>query len=334
MSSFADIHRKLSRARSDPARVVHRLRDTCGNALSPHFTYLETNHDPKNTLLLISSQRSGSTWLAETLVSGDRSCRYIYEAFYNENSAPPLSGRYVSPETPDERLDARIGDLLSGRLRSRRTDQFNAARLAHHRLLKEVTATTLAPRISVKFPDVRILYLIRHPLAVASSLLRLGWGPLGLAVRQPELVDHYFRKQQDDLLRQEFLTNVYRWCVENSVPIRSLSRLSTHATFYEHVVLHPNRELQRIKAFLSERSHGWWRSWSPNLASLDRPSMTTYRPYESGPRTRIERSQWWINEIPSAWIDPAMRIVRMFGLEWIYGEGPMPLIDGQQLFAE
>jgi hypothetical protein len=335
MTSLEHLRTQIARAGKDPGLVASRLRALSHDATSARFAFLETNHDSKNTLLLISSQRSGSTWLAEALVGDSRTCRYLFEIFDSRTGREfsDLPGTYVEPDTDDPRIDALMTAALTGRVRSRWTDQYNTARFPDHRLIKEVLATNLAPRISTRFPEVPIIYLIRHPLACASSWLRLGWSTLGTYGRQQHLMEKYFPQQHSDILRQDFLTNVYRWCVENSGPVHTLAAGSTHVVFYEHLVLHPDRELERIQSFLRGRSQGRWRTWSPDLASTDRPSSSVFRTNGAGPTTRTERSGWWANEIPEAWIDPAMRIVRMFDLGWVYGEEPAPLIEGSQLLS-
>jgi hypothetical protein len=328
-----DIRSQMSRVRAHPDLMFRKIKTVSKRLLSPSFAFFEANHDVSNTLLVISTGRSGSTWLGE-LLSRAPNCRLICEVFKSETS--PLfvefsRNLYLDEGQENPKIDLLIQRALSGKIRSKTSDQFNHSRRPTYRVLKEIYTTNLLPHISDLYPNVPIIYLIRHPLAVAWSWTQLRWGALGQFTHQNELMDKYFVAQREMIMQHSFVTNVYSWCLQNTVPIHSSRRNSLLVVFYEDLARRPDEELHRIELFLHRHSPGHWREWKPDLTEIDRTSVAGSVGEKSGRWSVDTRVDWWQREVPPNLVSAGLEVVTGFGLDWIYGDDPMPKIGPEDL---
>src|SRR5262249_26439154 len=101
---------------------------------------------------------------------------------------------YLRPEERDPRYVGAAREVLSGRLRSLWADKYNRATLPRRRLVKEVRSNLLLPWLAANFPETPIVFMLRHPCAVANSERRLSdaWHiDLNRFLLQPNLMqDH------------------------------------------------------------------------------------------------------------------------------------------------
>ncbi|HVC69135.1 MAG TPA: sulfotransferase [Acidimicrobiales bacterium] len=311
------IRRKLRNYRRRAARRWHFHRSSRGG-------FVEWNRDYRRTLLLVSSARSGSTWLSDILEESLR-CRMIFEPLRRDKV--PLAqnvpwGMYSDPSQPDPELDAVLRRMLSGRVRNRWSDKFNRYRLTRRRLVKEVRATNLLPRIVENFPDMPIVYLLRHPIPTAWSAAKLHWLPyLKEFFRQPQLMEGPMAPMQgaiDDTMADKdlFQRHVLRWCLENYIPVNHLATGSVHVVFYEDIVQDPDKELDRLRAYLGRFPGHLWTMPPQRPAAVDLPSRANYR---ETPLLPVEqRLGSWRDEVPEDRIRFALDLVTRFGLDRIY----------------
>lgn len=162
-------------------------------------------------ILVTGSHRSGSTWVGRTLAQAP-GVAYLDEPFGRDHRPGVLRTRfphwfpYVPPGS-DGPLEADVRGMLEFRygygaeLRALRSPR-DAARMARDAasfarfraagarpLLKDPVAILAAPWLAETF-GVRVLVLIRHPAAFASSIKRLGWWhPFGDFLAQPRLME-------------------------------------------------------------------------------------------------------------------------------------------------
>ena len=75
-------------------------------------------------------------------------------------------------------------------------DQGNTSRLPRGRVVKDCYGTNLAPYVATHFPEVPLIFLLRHPLATAYSIVSLGWlDDLEVILDQRELITRHFAAQ-------------------------------------------------------------------------------------------------------------------------------------------
>jgi len=325
--------RLVRRAVRHPTAVPRRIRWLA----SPRVTYLDLNHDERRAVLLASSGRSGSTWLSEMLVQAF-ACRVLFEPWRSRRGRPdgaPVWGYYVDRGADDPALAAALRRTFAGRLRGRWVDQNNAVRLPRRRLVKEIRTTNLLPWVAGRFPDLPILFLLRHPVAAARSATDLGWDPmLSDYLNQADLVNGPMapfadliaaRAASGDLFEQ----HVLRWCLENLVPINYLSPGTALVVFYESLRRDPEVEFRRVAEYVSSSSHGNW-SFDPDRPVVfDRGSLTNYR--GSAIASGDDGSDRWPPEVALGDVDRAVDLVAAFGLDRIYGTSPGPILHPDEV---
>jgi Sulfotransferase family len=319
----------LRRAVRNPDLFRRRGR----RAVSPKVAFVDRNHDPARTLLVVGSARSGTTWLAEVLSDGFRG-RLVFEPLRAESvplARPVRFGQFLDPGSGADPTMARVLDrIMTGRVRSRWTDDYNTVRLPHCRVVKEIRATNLLPWMVRRYPRTPVVYLLRHPVPSAWSVSQLGWPDnLRQFTDQGALMEGPLEPFQT-LIREALDSNdpfrrlVLRWCLENVVPIQMLEAGRTHVVFYEQMVDDPRGELAKMDRYIRGFNPGPWNLKLASVENLDKPSHTNYRQTDvsSGPG-RLDN---WRDEVPASEVEAALALVQGFGLDRIYGESTRPLI--------
>ena len=177
-----------------------------------------------------------------------------------------------------------------------------------------------------RHPELSIILVLRHPVAVVRSQLALSrWDwyadPGHLLGQERLMADHLepFRPLLEEA-RPGPEQHAATWCAENLVPLRQLGPGRAHVLFYEHLVARPEEELGRLATFLELPRRGppgrrpGGRRGSPVRTARWSPAAT---PSVGGrPPSRRTRS-------PRSW-----RVVEGFGLDHLYSSDPMPIPPG------
>ncbi len=230
--------------------VPDRLRAGC---------YVDLRHDIRDTTLVVGSGRSGSTWVAEVL-NHRNEYRLVFEPFRAERVRRARRirlGQYIDPSDQGHPLGRTIDALLAGKVRSWWTDRPNRRRIVSRRIVKEIRITNLVPWIRVRHPALRIVYAVRDPVGVAKSCLELGWGDnLDEFLAQGPLLAQFadLTATIGRIARSEdrFQRLVLRWCLENALPLKDDSAPDVHRIVYDELRTDPNRELERLFAYLGK----------------------------------------------------------------------------------
>ncbi len=274
--------------------------------------------DHTNSVFLAGSARSGTTWLSEVINHGG-GYRYVFEPF-NPGRVGAFghfrSKQYLRPD--DGRAEflepARLA--LTGALRDPWTDRFNKTLVARRRLIKDIRGNLLLGWMRANFPGMPIVLLIRHPCAVVVSRLALGWrANLRETMEQEELIEDFLLPVEAEILaaRGDFERHLFLWCIDNYVPLRQFAPAEIHLVFYEDLLQSPEDGLRSLFGFLGEEEPG-----DRVYDKLGRPSPLSRKdapsPSVDGWRARVSTSQ----------LERTLEILALFGLDRVYGEGPMP----------
>jgi hypothetical protein len=218
---------------------------------------------------------------------------------------------------PGDRREEYLGPartVLTGELRSLWADRFNARPVARRRLIKDIRANLLLGWMRESFPGMPMILLLRHPCAVVASRLALGWrDALSEIMEQEDLVEDFLLPVEAEILaaRDPFERHLFSWCIENHVPLSQFGPGEIHVAFYEEFLSRPDHELRRLFDFLGEnfdeRAYRALRRPSPLSRYPEAPPLDAWRRSVNG--SRLER---------------AVEILGLFGLDRVYGEGPMP----------
>jgi hypothetical protein len=289
--------------------------------------FIDRDHDYKSTVFLAGSARGGTTWLAE-IVNASNEFRNIFEPFNADKVAvcSHLALRQYLRSTNDDPQYFNLAQrILSGRFRDRWSDQFNRRIFCKRRLIKEVYANLFLGWLRFHFPFMPIVYILRHPCAVAASRLNKGWDDrLGDLLAQEALVEDYLKPFLPIIAeaKTSFQRHIVVWCIENLVPLNELRRGDALVVFYEHVYLQAEVEVQRLATYIALGSVESMRH------RIRKPSSQTQRK-TSAIALGNDPLTAWKNQINPYMVTQAIDLVRAFGLSAVYGPGPLPLIDGE-----
>ncbi len=218
-------------------------------------------YDIENTIVLSSSGRSGSTWLAE-IVETIPGYHIIYEPFHMGHNPKCKNvglswNNYITPNEEAIHKKNYISKILDGRELSTRT--LRRHHLRPMRLLqlegyvvKSINANMMLTWMCDRFP-VKAVLLLRHPCAVVSSQLNSGgwdWAankdaitiPDRLFEDRPRLAELFGR------LSSKEQNLAFIWGMQNVVPLQQDGRWTL--TTYERLVEDRERELRRIFSYL------------------------------------------------------------------------------------
>lgn len=303
-----------------------------------HF-YFDLNNNIDASVFVAGSGRSGTSWLSN-IINHLNEFRYIFEPF------APAQVRafrhfnvrqYLRPSNNDSRFIEPVHALLEGRLRNQWADHLNRRCISKKRLIKEIRASLFIKWLVTHFSEVPIVFILRHPCAVVLSQLKTQWwsadSDYEQALGQSDLVEDFLGTmiRELDALSSAFERLIGLWCVENIVPLTQLAPNEVHLIFYEHLCTQPETETRRLFSFLGLRSD------EAKLAnSLKSPSELAGS--DSAIVKGAHRAGNWLEKIPRADLNRAMEILRLFGLEKIYGNGMQPLVsngeDALKLFSQ
>lgn len=287
--------------------------------------YVDLNRDYRNTIFLAGSGRSGTTWVSD-IINYKNEYRYVFEPFHPEKveiCRPFRHKQYIRPGDRREEFLYPAQTILSGALRNRWADRFHSRFISERRLIKDIRTNLMMAWIRANFPEMLIIFLLRHPCAVANSKVKLGWKPdVNDFLSQKELVDDFVGPFEDEMrsAKTDFERHVFSWCVENYVPLAQLKYGEVHLTFYENLAENPKGELGRLFAFMGKDFDEsiFERMKKPSLLSRERSAVL------SGEKL----ADSWRNQVTTAQLERTLDILRLFGLDAVYSEKTMPDTDG------
>jgi len=283
--------------------------------------YINLDTDPKNAILLCGSARSGTTWVAD-LINPDDHFRLMFEPF-SRSHVPACSGfnirQYLRPDNRDAYFLKVAGEIIGGGIRDKWIDRYNKKILCRERLIKDIRVNLMLKWIRSCFPTTKIVFLLRHPCAVALSRIRNGWEThLEEVLSQRELIDDHLSDHLDDIAsaEDEFEKHMILWCIEHAVPLRQLASDEAFVVFYEDLCREPETVIPALFRWLgldSERSA---------LNRIGRPSVMTAK--DSAVRTGEDLVGRWKKKIDKKQLDRAGSILERFSLDGVYSVDVLP----------
>ena len=315
--------------------------------------YRTLNRDYRESIFLAGSGRSGTTWVSD-IINHKNQYRYVFEPFHRGKVKICRGFRrrqYLRPEDQREEFLRPARIILSGALRRHYwADHFNGKFVPRRRLIKEIHANRslyLADRldsgftpsrrlikeiranlmlgwIHANFPEMPIVFLLRHPCAVAHSKIKCGWKQphLDEFLSQRELVEDFLEPFEDEMrfAKTDFERHVFTWCVENYVPLKQLTCGEAYLAFYENLCEDPEGEVGRLFAFLGKNfGRSVFESMrKPSLLSREGSAILTGEKLVGG----------WRRHTTSAQLERAVEILGLFGMDKIYSEKTMPNVSG------
>lgn len=237
--------------------------------------YRDTNRDLHKSILVAGTARSGTTWLGDILAA-QLPGRVMFEPFH-PRKVKAFSRyqyfHYMRPHEEDEALAAYCHRIFSGDIRDRWIDNYTEVLSPQYRIIKEIRANLMLKWIHLHFPQVRQLFIMRHPCAVVLSRMTLNWDTdrdLESFLAQPKLLEDDLGEKMQ--IMREALSpeekHAVIWCIHNLIPLQQFPQDELNLVFYEHLCLQPEIELPRLFQLIQL-------DYEPSLFRLDKPSPTT-----------------------------------------------------------
>jgi len=258
--------------------------------------------------------------------------RIIFEPFHEQLAPARLRSipAYIPQSVISAPYIADVEKVLRGRVRARWIDQHNRHLVSRRRLIKEIHSNLRLGWFRERFPHFPIVFVIRHPLAVAASRTRLQWRPSPERYfADPQLVEDHLEPFRDILqtCTTDFDRRVLQWCIENYVPLSQFRhRNDILVVCYERLVVELEHELRRI-------CEATRIPVKPSLLKhASRPSVTAYR---SKGFTMASALEDWARELSASEIQQALKVVAAFGLDALYVAESMPRdVDPLKIFPQ
>jgi len=214
-------------------------------------------------IFLFTSARSGSTWFAEIL-SSQSDIVYVDEPLNwkrfisNKIPIPPSYEFIYSSPNRKEVLKKYFEDIFENRITLhfplalwKDTYSISPTRYA----FKLINGKELINWFEEIF-DIKVVYLIRHP--IATSLSRINWGWMDINKRfeyllnssefrnlaGEELVNYANKKLSHGSQLEKFVTG---WCIENYIPLVHLDKEKWTFVSYEQMVIYPKKTCKLLK---------------------------------------------------------------------------------------
>ena len=203
----------------------------------------QTNDDLDNTVLIIGSARSGTTFLMESL-NNKNDYRIIFEPFnptYTKEWSALSARQYFDPAKASETEIQIIEGILRGEIKNRWVDRYNKKMKSSKRLIKCVRANLLLDLIEERFKEVTVIYLFRNPYDVVASRLNLNFDPkdVHLILEHDDFISKYYSDIDLENLHEVLTGKAYchaaMWCLENRFILQSLGTRNILVAKYEDI---------------------------------------------------------------------------------------------------
>lgn len=290
-------------------------------------------HDYQNTLFLAGSARSGTTWLQE-IINFDNAYRVMFEPFDPKRVEVVQEWnefQYLRVDEDSPLFVKPLNDILCGDIRNYWIDTHNKRLFSNKRLIKAIHANLFLLWIKTHFPEIPIILIMRHPCAVANSKINIAEkhfrytdSPLEHFLIQTELAEDYLAPYEKLIRKSKtiFETNVFMWCIENFVPMKQFNKGEIHVTFYENLCVNPENEIKNIFSYIGK-------PYSPAvLHQVKTPSRQSKKHSAIVSGNDLIRS--WRKNITHDQIQRAVEILDLFGMDVIYNDNDLPLLEGNQ----
>jgi hypothetical protein len=287
--------------------------------------------DWRKTVYLAGSARSGTTWVGD-IMNYDNHYRLIFEPFDPRNvdvTSHFNYNQYLRPDNRDKKFLEPAKQILSGQLKNKEIDGLNRKTIVKERLIKDIRTNFLLKWIKTNFPEIPIIFLLRHPCAVAYSRMKSEWDTrFEVVFDQPELMEDFINPFIGELnnAQTEFEKHIFFWCIQNYVPLKQFKVGQIQVVFYENFCVTPEAEIKNIFSFLN-------REYDPTILGMVKKPSTTSRK-SSAILDGKDLTRSYQEKCTSEQLERTIEILKLFGLDKIYGQDVMPLVSGNDAFID
>lgn len=317
-----------------------------------------------NPLVIAGSGRSGTTWVLDVLAEANN-LRPVFEPLnpFGVSEARDFGNCYVREKAYEPELKCFMEKVFIGKLNylwpktrivpaempssiSQITSwDYNYTLLSQYTkilirysnyarkksfrpITKFIRANLMLDWLAANF-NPRIIFLVRHPGAIAASKTKAGaiWDFNG-----PNEQKILFQYKQDEQLRKDYLDKYYEifseklspvaghtllWCIENILPVYNQQKKKRYVFFYEDIVKNPEKEFGRMVKVLSlERK--------PDSAIIIQPSQQASREMRNRSFEEKQLTRW-MKSFNQEQLGEMDRILKFFNVTTYNAYEPMPV---------
>jgi hypothetical protein len=278
--------------------------------------------------------RSGTTWVMDVM-NYRKSYRTVFEPFIASKVSEAFCFKihhYIRPDTADPVLEKQARLILSGKIKNPWIDSgYNRKVLYRKRIIKDIRCNLMLGWLKNLLPEMPIILLVRHPLAMAHSwenLRMLAEDPMAndrtdfeLITSQKALLDDFpvVRQAAKEIDKSSILeTILFIWCVLYYVPFNQLSPCDAYMLSYEELVLNPEQAFAGLFNYLGDKF-----DWDEVRPLLGIPSVTNFLNRDFAEKDDVIFG--WKSRYSGEELRRADSILRHFGLEDVYNPQGLPL---------
>jgi Sulfotransferase domain len=286
--------------------------------------YFNPTPEVGRSILVAGTARSGTTWLAD-LIASQIPSRILFEPFNPDLVSDYCRFhyfQYMRPGTENPEFYAFANKIFTGNIRHHWIDRQNERIFSKFRLVKEIRANLALKWLHDNFPQVPILFMVRHPCAVVSSRIELGWATdmdIKPFLAQPELIEDHLLPYMDLIMNAVTMEEKHTiiWCVSNLVPLKQFNPGEIKVVYYENLCIQPEKELPSLFDFIGQ-------PYSRSVIDMiNQPSQTTK--LTSAVVRGLDKIENWKKKLSPAQIASVLQMVDAFGMGHLYGESLSPV---------
>jgi hypothetical protein len=267
-------------------KLIDTLNKLFSKFLEFYYSFFKKFRNPSSKILISGMPRGGTTWFGDLLLNIDNSSLFweplrpfrFYELGMHKFSDELGWFPYIPENENWEKGHKFFKDLLNCEILNYKSilrhNSFKKTLFDDFMVIKCVTANQMLPWINKNF-DIKTIYLLRHPCAVVSSMMRFeSFNNIHNQIekyREMKYSELYY-KYEDIIIKLESREEkiAFLWCVQNIIPLESNKYKDKRLTvLYEELILNPEEELSRIFTYLNKKIP------SKIYDNFEKPSFTT-----------------------------------------------------------
>lgn len=289
----------------------------------------------KKDIFVFDQRRSGSTWIMQ-LLSSQPGIKYSAEPlylprwnFYKQKLPQRQDSKFMHLEISGEKILKRyFSGILNGKIQvSPPWNIFDKDYnfFTNRSVVKICNGLSLINWFEENF-DIQIVYLVRHPISTALSIINQGWpDTAGAFLNNKFFTETYLNKRQLEFAKDikrygsRLQCLVIEWCLENLVPLRSLQKRSNDwiVVTYEELVMNPEKVIDILceKLDLEDKNKIKKKIFQPSM-SVDK---LTHQHIESKNNEYLLKR--WKDRVSEREERQVFKILKRFGIDaYNYGD--------------
>ncbi len=307
--------------------------------------------DSKDTILLVGTPRSGTTWLMEifrTLPGYVSLFEPVNPIFFPESYEVGFKPRkYLPAENNWSEGREYLLKTFSGKtytsvpLYQLNPEMIMNRILGNKLIVKAIGLNRVLPWIAKTFDLRGIIFIIRHPCAVIASQLKTGYcgyhlysppysdifptldNVLEEASEIPEIDDNLLNRLKNIKTQEEILAAI--WCLDNYVPLNYKKPHPWIFVVYEKIITEGESEIKQLFTKIGEENIP-----KSAIQKLNIPSMLAPRDELKVVKNSSKQLSKWKKNLTKKQVDRILSIVSDFGLDF-YTEDIEPDYENKYL---